>query len=569
MICARIQVEAGDLGAERESILVVDSNDASRRALCELLRSAGYEVAESASQAEGFGFVRNTGVDLLLLTADLADIQCCDALAEVKGNASTAGTRVILITQGGGAERARGLDLGADDILTLPWEPAEVLARVRVQLREKHAVDQLAEKTRIADQGREMAQTAFQALAVTEKMTRDAFSLERALKIGVSALFAIAIVIAGIFLLYSRRANKEANRAYSVIAQLERSAHRQDKLVAEARSARADLQQADVLQQKQQLRQQSEDLRQKISTAPTIDVTSLRKQLAETTNRLQRIEMESQSAEDVIRAYAPSICLLHVSVIFVERASGRPLRYGGINPDGEPLKDSDGNPVYTLDGRAPEVRADFFGTGFIVGEGRILTNHHVAQPWWKNDELASVLSQGLNPEIAEMSAYFPDSTAGITVSISQISNEADLAVVKGDLSSLKRPVLKMDARKEAAVSGQPLLSLGYATGLSAILARAGEEAVNEIVKSTGGDAKKVVDELVRRKLIRPLVTQGHIGDVLADKIVYDAQTTSGGSGGPLINRTGEVIGVTFAVVRGFGGSNFGVPIRYAQPLLKP
>jgi DNA-binding response OmpR family regulator len=569
MICARIQVEAGDLGAERESILVVDSNDALRRALCELLRSAGYEVAESASQAEGFGFVRNTGVDLLLLTADLADIQCCDALAEVKGNASTANTRVILITQGAGAERARGLDLGADDILTLPWEPAEVLARVRVQLREKHAVDQLAEKTRIADQGREMAQTAFQALAVTEKMTRDAFSLERALKIGVSALFAIAIVIAGIFLLYSRRANKEANRAYAVIAQLERSAHRQDKLVAEARSARADLQQADVLQQKQQLRQQSEDLRQKISSAPTVDVTSLRKQLAETTSRLQRIETESQSAEDVIRAYAPSICLLHVSVIFVERASGRPLRYGGINPDGEPLKDSDGNPVYTLEGRAPEVRADFFGTGFIVGEGRILTNHHVAQPWWKNDELASVLSQGLNPEIAEMSAYFPDSTAGITVSISQISNEADLAVVKGDLSGLKRPVLKMDARKEAAVSGQPLLSLGYATGLSAILARAGEEAVNEIVKSTGGDAKKVVDELVRRKLIRPLVTQGHIGDVLADKIVYDAQTTSGGSGGPLINRTGEVIGVTFAVVRGFGGSNFGVPIRYAQPLLKP
>jgi S1-C subfamily serine protease len=141
--------------------------------------------------------------------------------------------------------------------------------------------------------------------------------------------------------------------------------------------------------------------------------------------------------------------------------------------------------------------------------------------------------------------------------------------VKGDLSGLKRPVLKMNARKEAAVSGQPLLSLGYATGLSAILARAGEEAVSEIVKSTGGDAKKVVDELVRRKLIRPLVTQGHIGDVLADKIVYDAQTTSGGSGGPLINRTGEVIGVTFAVVRGFGGSNFGVPIRYAQPLLKP
>jgi S1-C subfamily serine protease len=261
--------------------------------------------------------------------------------------------------------------------------------------------------------------------------------------------------------------------------------------------------------------------------------------------------------------------LLHVSVSFVDRNSGQPLRYGGINPDGEPLKDSDGNPVYTLEGHAPEVRADFFGTGFVVGQGRILTNHHVAQPWWKNDELSAIPAQGLNPAIAEMTAYFPEAASGIPVNISQISDEADLALVTGDLSSLKRPVLKIDGRKEAAISGQSLLSLGYATGLSAILARAGEDAVNEIAKSTGGDPKKVLQELVHRKLIRPLVTQGHIGDVLPDKIVYDAQTTSGGSGGPLINRDGEVIGVTFAVVRGFGGSNFGVPIRFAQPLLKP
>ena len=553
----------------RQTILIVDPDPASRRALEELVRSAGYEVATSSSQAEGFKFVHDASIDLLILSADLADIQCCDALAEVKGNAATAGTRVILLIQGGGAERARGLDLGADDVLTSPWEPAELLARIRAQLREKHAFDELREKTRIADEGREVAQTAFQALAVTEKMTRDAFSLGRALKIGVSALFAVAILIAGIFALYSRRANKEANRAYSVIAQLERGARRQEQLMADARSARAGLQQSDVLTQKEQLKQQSEELRQKISGAEPGDVSALRKQLEETTTRLKRVETESQSAEGVIRAYAPSVCLIHVSVSFVDRVTGRPLRYGGINPDGEPLHDSDGNPVYTLEGRAPEVRADFFGTGFIVGEGRILTNHHVAQPWWKNDELAAVSSQGLNPSIADLTAYFPDTAAGIPVSVSEISEEADLAVLKGNLSGLKRPVLKLDARREAAVSGQPLLSLGYATGISAILARAGEDAVSEIAKSTGGKPKEVVNELLRRKLIRPLVTQGHIGDVLPDKIVYDAQTTSGGSGGPLFNRDGEVIGVTFAVVKGFGGSNFGVPIRFAQPLLKP
>jgi len=532
------------------------------------VRSAGYQVAVSRSQAEGFQLVRDVGVDLLLLSADLNEIQCCAALAEVKGNNATSGTRVILLTHGTGAARARGLELGADEVLSFPWEPVELLARIRVQLRQKRDLDEMREKTRIADEGREVAQTAFQALAVTEKMTRDAFSLERALKIGVSVLFAIAILIAGIFLLYSRRADKEARRAYLVIAQLERSTHRQEQLVADARSVRADLQQSDVLRQKQQLQHQSEELRQKISGAEGEEVSALRKQLQETNNRLQRIETESQTAEEVIRLYAPSVCLVHVSVVFLDHSSRRPLRYASITDNGEPLKGSDGNPVYTLEGRAPEVRAHFFGTGFIVGDGTILTNHHVVQPWWKNDELGSVLSQGLDPGIGEMVAYFPDSSAGVSVSIAQVSEEADLAIVKGDLAALKRPTLKTDARKEAAVSGEPLISLGYATGINAMLARAGEEAVDEIVKATGGDPDRVVNELVRRKLIRPLITQGHIGDVSADRIVYDAQTTSGSSGGPLINKDGQVIGVAFAVVRGFGGSNFGVPIRYAQPLLK-
>ncbi|HET7150738.1 MAG TPA: response regulator, partial [Candidatus Acidoferrum sp.] len=390
------------MSSNRESILIVDPNAAALRVLEELLRSAGYNVAVSQSQAEGFQFVRDVGTDLLLLSADLNDIQCCDALAEVKGNAATAGTRVILLTEGTGAERARALELGADEVLTLPWEPVELLARVRVQLRQKRAFDEMREKTRIADQGREMAQTAFQALAVTEKMTRDAFSLGRVLKVGVSALFVIAVLIAGTFFFYSRRADKETRRAYSVIAQLERSAHRQEQLIADARNARADLQKEDVLQQKQALQQQSEQLKQKIAGAEGEDVAALRKQLQETTGRLQRIEAESQTAEEVIRAYAPSVCLLHVSVVFLDHASRRPLRYAGITPSGEPLKDSDGNPVYTLEGRAPAVQADYFGTGFIVADGTILTNHHVVQPWWKNDELGSVLSQGLDPGIGEM-----------------------------------------------------------------------------------------------------------------------------------------------------------------------
>lgn len=557
------------MATKRENILIVEPDDALRQQLEDVLRSAGYEVSSATSQEDGFQLVQGGSVDVFLLAADLADVLCCSSLTEIKGLGSTANTRVILFAHGGGAMRARALDLGADDVITPPWEPAELLARVRVQLRDKHALEELQLKSRIAEEGQEIAHNAFQALAVTEKMTRDAFSVGRALKIGVSALIAIALLISVIFVLFSRRADKESRRAYSVIAQLEHGVRTEEALVAEAAKAREELQQSDITEQKQQLQKQTDDLRQKLSAADDSEVSGLRKRLEEATSRLKRVETESDAAEGVIRADAPSVCLLHVSVSFLDQSSRRPLRYGAINPDGQPLKDSDGNVVYSLEGRAPEVREDIFGTGFIVGKNEILTNHHVAEPWWKNEELSAATQQGLQPSIAEMTAYFPEASVGIPLTISQISNEADLAVLHGDISTLKRPILKIDGRKEAAISGQSLISLGYATGLSAILARAGEDTVKDIVRTTGGDPKKIVDELQQRKLIRPLVTQGHIGDVLPDKIVYDAQTTSGGSGGPLINRDGQVIGVTFAVVRGFGGSNFGVPIRYAQPLLKP
>jgi S1-C subfamily serine protease len=77
-----------------------------------------------------------------------------------------------------------------------------------------------------------------------------------------------------------------------------------------------------------------------------------------------------------------------------------------------------------------------------------------------------------------------------------------------------------------------------------------------------------MSQLASQRLIRPTTTQGHIGDVLEDKIVYDAATTSGGSGGPLFNRDGKVIGINFAILRDFGGSNLAVPVKYAKDLLK-
>ena len=556
-----------------EKIIILDPDPRSSDEMRAALQAAGYDVAVFATTREGLDAIHQTGADLLLLDVSLQDPGAGELLATIRGSARTESVRVLLLVAAGGEQRATALDLGADDAISRPCDSRELLARVRARLRMQRAENQLREKMRIAEEGQQLAHTAFEALAVTEKMTSDAFSLDRKLKTGLAAVLAVAIVMAGIYFLFARSAQKVTQRSNSILAMLEGGIVRQQDLIAEARKLRA--------QQATQpgaiagepagtddLKKQAEDLKAKMATASSGDAATLQKQLQDTNSRLQRLEAQGQAAQSIIPADVQSVCLLHVAVAFNDQSSGRRLRYGGLNQDGEPLQDSDGHPILTLEGKGPEVKLDVFGTGFVAGpNGRVITNRHVAEPWWKNDELTSMTSQGLQPQISTIRAYFPGDPRAFHAEIQDISDVTDLASVRVDLQDLKRPVLAIDNGKNSAISGQPVILMGYATGLAAILARTDEESAQEILKKSGSDVSQVLNELAKRNLIHPLITQGHIGDILPDKIVFDAQTTSGGSGGPLFNRDGKVIGVTVAILKGFGGSNFGIPIRYSQPLL--
>jgi serine protease Do len=246
------------------------------------------------------------------------------------------------------------------------------------------------------------------------------------------------------------------------------------------------------------------------------------------------------------------------------------LHYASLTSAGEPATDENKNPLVSLTGAGPEVHVDVFGTGFLAsGDGQILTNHHVAEPWWQNDELKEMLDQGLEPDIAEMTAYFPGVSHGIPITTRKISSVVDVAVVRANVSGLGIRPVTLAGRNQPASAGSSVVLLGYPTGVNAILARTGAATLEAIANQSNGDSKQVMEELARHHLIKPIVTQGHIGDVLTDKIIYDAQTTSGGSGGPLFDDQGEVIGINFAMVRDFGGSNFAIPVRYGESLLRP
>jgi S1-C subfamily serine protease len=255
---------------------------------------------------------------------------------------------------------------------------------------------------------------------------------------------------------------------------------------------------------------------------------------------------------------------------FRDKGTGLTLRYTTLTGAASPLDHRSGEPQVQIGGIGPEVHVDGFGSGFLVSaDGRIVTNHHVVEPWWKNDEIAELLTQApdLQPIAVEMTAYFPGISHGIPVTLQKISSDADLAVVTGSVSGLKLKLLAIDDSPKAAVSGEPVVLIGYPTAVDAILARSSEDTVRSIAENSNGDLNRLMAELARRNLIRPVNTQGHIGDVLADKIIYDAQTTSGGSGGPLFNAAGKVIAVNVAMLRDFGGSNFAIPVHYVKPLL--
>jgi len=542
-------------------VLVVESADSLREQIVTLLSDAGYEV--STDWRGGMQAVAAFNPDAVVLGADPPQLDCCDLLSEIKSSNQTHNIRVVMLAPGGAAERARGLDLAADDVLSLPFDSHELLSRIRSQLRDKSISDELRDRLRLAEDNRNSAQQV--VTAVNQE--------RRTLRVGGVASVTVLIAASLVFFFFYRRTQEQNTRVYAAITRLQTGVLTQQQLVERSRRALEDRDRGPSPAgdpQTFQLQKKSADLRAQIKTSKTEDVSVLQGQLAAVESRLQKIETDGKFAERIIQTYEPSVCLIHVVLAFREHNTGLRLRYAGVTSSGEPATDEHSNPLVGLTGDGPEVHLDVFGTGFLVSDaGQILTNHHVAEPWWQNEDLKEMLNQGVEPVIAEMTAYFPGIANGIPVNTEKISSGADVAVVKGNISGLGIKQVALADGRRSVVSGGPVVLLGYPTALDAILARAGAETLQSIANATKGDPKQVMEELARRNLIRPITTQGHIGDVLPDKIVYDAQTTSGGSGGPLFNGEGKVIGINFAMVREFGGSNFAIPVGYGKSLLKP
>jgi DNA-binding response OmpR family regulator len=478
------------------------AHDLSARLVSELAR-AGYDVA--APESADVRTVLQHQPDLILLQTDVRTLDCCGLLTQLKGNEATAPAKIILLAEGGPLERSRALDLGADDVLSIPFEPAELFARIRAQLREKAPDDRLRVEVLDAKRKESEAEAALAAIVAQKETGKRRW-------IALGALAALALIGVGVAV---RNAQVSRKSNASLALQLEnlRSAIlTQGQLLERAQKSRDAGNQeltASVSKQLEELRTESADLRKQISTSSGASLSDLDSRLKQTDSRIGKLENESRIAQEIVRDYSNSVCLIYAIVEFHDRKSGARLNFSGVDANGNPLADNRGNPIVTTEGGTRPVYMHVFGSGFLIDTaGHILTNHHVLQPWWHNAQAIPVPIDTFEPTIVSMSAYFPGNETPLLMRVRSLSEDFDLGVASVDLPENHPRPVTID--QQAAISGSPVVLIGYPTGVEGILARLDEPTLKRIAQAVGNNTEGLVQELARRKLIRPLVTQGHL-----------------------------------------------------------
>src|SRR3989442_2621253 len=151
-------------------ILILNLSASSSDEVNKALAGQGYEIAvEAGLDVEQ---IESLGPELLITEATPSDLSCCGIITQIKSREQTKSIRVLMVVQGGALERARALDLGADDVISAPFESLEFAAKVRTQFRERQPEVELRNKLKQAEEKEHLAGLAVETLsggAVTRK----------------------------------------------------------------------------------------------------------------------------------------------------------------------------------------------------------------------------------------------------------------------------------------------------------------------------------------------------------------------------------------------------------------
>jgi len=283
----------------------------------------------------------------------------------------------------------------------------------------------------------------------------------------------------------------------------------------------------------------------------------VKSRLADTMERLEKLEAGSNKASRVIAKAAPSVVFLLGSYGYVDPATDQLFRYTEPAP---------GVMKYNFDGEGRVFELTFTGTAFVgTQSGTLLTNRHVVEPWRAQPVPDITQGRQLAPVILGILAYYPGKNDPVPVEVIHAGEQVDLALLKParDITG----VLPLELESAVPQPGDEILLLGYPAGLRALVARASPEFLTSITPDGLTEVWLLAQRLATEGYIKPLASSGIISQVTDQFIVYDAETTFGGSGGPVLDLAGHVIAINAAVLPEFSGSNMGIPAAHVQNFL--
>lgn len=136
----------------KAKILVVDDEPDAVDLIAFNLKNAEYRVATAADGAEAIRKARSFSPDLIVLDLMLPQIDGLEVCKLLRKDPQTSSVPIIMLTaKAAEIDRVLGLEMGANDYLTKPFSPRELLLRIKNQLRPRHGEDSEATTYRCGD----------------------------------------------------------------------------------------------------------------------------------------------------------------------------------------------------------------------------------------------------------------------------------------------------------------------------------------------------------------------------------------------------------------------------------
>lgn len=118
------------------NVLLIEDDRSICSYITTALSSNGYRVTSAITAAEGLSLCASLCPDILLLDLGLPDMDGLEVISSIRSWSSL--PIIVISARSKEQDKVEALDLGADDYLTKPFGPAELMARIRTSLRRRH-----------------------------------------------------------------------------------------------------------------------------------------------------------------------------------------------------------------------------------------------------------------------------------------------------------------------------------------------------------------------------------------------------------------------------------------------